>query len=520
MINGSTVTVLTLLASGGIASALRETPLPLHAQALQLGYLPDNQTLTTCSPEYKQEAELFLQEQQHRVELQLQRQVTPCVTPKFIASRIVGGIEARRTELAKTIQQAKTIHPVIEDYIDLALTHLPDFAVTIHPHHEIRKKFNIDSGYDSAFQAMLLTDKPIRGDNELLLVVHECRHAAMNAVWRALDNPKSESSLNYFPKSDKKRVEKMFEKGDARAQALIDGKTKTADKKGQLKAKQQALQNYQEFYQVNSHIPLPNYFVGMIEEKIGEKLTPGLIINIDGYKINGAEIPSLPKMGDIRINSLQNEGQHVTIKFTFLDPLYGAAHQIAHDIGHVRATYKDDKYLIERDAYLFQKVPIDLIQCFYPELFQYTTDLIQSAREVAVLRRNKVPVWKSLEKMSLEHAATRINDMEDFFDVKKIDVYLDSASYLRKRGEMELAKKGLQELIKRGHKVGEANLELARIEYQEKNYPAAATYFKRADKRKVGLTKEDRLNYADALKQDRLEKPAAKQVKQALRLRP
>jgi hypothetical protein len=193
-------------------------------------------------------------------------------------------------------------------------------------------------------------------------------------------------------------------------------------------------------------------------------------------------------------------GDADSIRTTFTDPLAAAVYIIFNYIDQVKKDSYPHLYLAERHAYLYEFVPQKTRDYLYPELEAYTQDLIDRAASTPIVQTaRKLHTFLTFEE---HHTVGKLRTLRDpqAFSADEAPYFIPMAVSALKIREVEAAKSGLNTLIARGYYVTEANLLLARIHYQQKNYPQAVTHYKHAQNKAGLFSNKDQKDFSQAVK--------------------
>lgn len=457
-----------------------------------------------------------------------EQNISPVINTQLISKFIIGQPQTNQA-ISKTIGKIMASHPKIESYIRLVLTHLNGFSIVSHPQELIERTTGHSGGvYFPPAKTIVIPDKVEKikeGSREyytfLQTIIHEFRHAAMDAAHRTLESPAIPTvNCHYSDIKEQNKVAKMIQIGDANVQKLQE--TLVRETKKQISPEEKAylaqlrkqntdlyLQNYRTFF--------PRAFdkqtFTKIEKQIGKKITVGTTINID--KITGLS------EGDITVQELEyfDDGvARIVVTAFFRDPLHALVYNVQDQQQHVKTAYQKSEYLHEREAYLTGSTPPDLIAKLYPELTTYIDAFLERTSLVPTPYQTPAPDYRSLQQI-INYEVVYILQNKELYKADQVQYYITWIDYAISEGEINAAKTGIDTLIKVGAFVAEANLRLARIYFNhDKDYKRAALYFKRAEKQKAtGFSATDHWQFKIALEKTGQMQPAAKQERKATR---
>lgn len=434
-------------------------------------------------------------------DFQIPKEITPKVDDEFKASRM-SGFDSKEECLAelKHINFISEIKP-IKQYIDLVFTHLPGFAINFYPESQA-----LDIGDAAAAYAQMTKTMQLHHSNKDLFshyshLRHEYRHAAMHAAQKILSkNPHSFSTQPFSPLTDAEKFVDLLSKGDDRIERLQEllnlegaGQLNQKQKDSLEKIRKDALKEYQKYY----------------------KFTQTISISLEESQLSIKELQKMlePSHGPVKIKKTQSPD---IIEITYEDPLQATVNVIHLQRQLLEENFDPTSYFLERDAYLHGNVPQKIIEKFYPELEKYTQNLIAQASSTPTSYKREVSSFLSIsDHVKLGHLdisdLSLLTDPQEFKD-EFAPFFIPIVLWAAENGQIEAAKTGLNTLIKHGHRLGEAHLELARIHYQDKSYAQAAISFKYAQQKGVSFSKQDREQYCIAVQpgRERLKEAAMK----------
>lgn len=412
----------------------------------------------------------------------------------FVQSIIIGDKLQAKT-IADMIFELCELSPQINKYIKLVLTHNEGFTLEIGKNN--LSADNADGGYHECSKVIELAreSKLALDSNFYNLLLHEFRHAAWHTVHQILSGRPSLSSQNYFPETPKEQQKvsamiingmqafgKLWQNLDLEATGKLDFFAKQELK--QLRNKHQ--KEYEKYYKVPVTLtptsPLCYY---LYQQK--EKLVIGNTYNLDG-------IGQFNNLGTFKIKSVN------PITIVIEDVLHFSAYVSIYLIHNIGNRYPQNYHLLEIDAHLFGYIPHGIIQHFNPEYYAYTNELFD--------RTSKVLSFSSAPEITSELALFRQNsnlrslaDTHNFC-AEDAKYWLFCANNAASRGHIDEARIRLNDLRNRGYFVVEANLCLANIEYETRNYRLAAKHYKIVAKNKKQsnvFSNKDLQQFADSL---------------------
>ena len=422
------------------------------------------------------------------IDMQMQNQTTPFVDDKYKASKMVGFQSEAECLLVLDYLNMISEVSTVKKYIDLVFTHSPEFSINFYSKPESDQ---LGAAVGAEYAKITCTMKlrnvfEVPADLFRGHLRHECRHSALGTVHKILSNDPSNDSVNpFFPDtpSEKEKFTKLLAKGDDRMYKLA--KFLVLEAQGKLDPKNQAdldqlrklvRKEYNKYYKAKHEMTFPIEIPKNIRQLKKELRL---------------------EWGELHIKKMPSSLTHSIFEINFKDPLYAAVRIIQNRIDYVRKNNPAHNYLAERDAYLHGDVPQKILEYLYPEMENYTQNLIDKAVQVpSPPQTKKSPLFLT----PLEH--TKI----DLFNtLKREEVGEDSAFkyaqiafWALQQGELEEATHGFSTLIKKGYYQAEASLGLARIHYQQKSYAQAIVSFKYAQEKGVKFSQQDHEQYTIA----------------------
>jgi len=416
------------------------------------------------------------------------------VTPDFIKHFYVADTSPADIDKATAaIMDVRNSDPVIASYIDTVFNYLPGFRIQLlSSGKEVRKLIGTshgDGAYDASTRIFYLSHRATIDEYDKTLVRHEFRHALMHAlqIARSKFAPVMESEC-YFPLTDSERtkVNSLIEEGDREVEKLRallrreENKNLTAEEKNYLEQLRKiSSDTYQENYLTHTHIKYSEKY-----ELLAKK-------NNNVMRLRGCGLVRL--MGRV-----VHEGETL-LKWELLDPLWGLVNNFDNQITPIKKKYPTEKYLRERDAHLFQLIPMPLIKILYPAYYQYIQEFVANTPfpEKIHLHSMVNHDFAYLKELAVEKLLTQ----PKYFSVSQAD---NMAKVLRVYVDLKLKLDqcviGAKTLIANNIKVGEAHLCLADIAYLRHDRPLAATHYEIAlNSRSVVLEAAQCFKYVESL---------------------
>jgi hypothetical protein len=435
------------------------------------------------------------------------RNVTPAIDELFI-SRTIVGTQSQCQVVARCIQKIRESDPEISTYIDLAYTHIEGFVIILYPLQKLLDEEGLGAAYSPMDKALVLPDVIDNLDHLSHTIRHEFRHAAMHAVQLTLGKQNTTSPACYFPDNpeEQNKTLKLLRIGDNRIKALnailnkeAKGEDVSAEDTNMLhdcreKTRDIYLKHYVSNFKFATNVEAFN------------KVTIGNGYNFDKYLAES--------YGNILIQDVEINDSETIITFTYEDPLHALVKHMEEQHQLLSERYPLVEYIRERDAYMHGSIPQYLIKYFYRELFENISLLTKKAAATPVTSKKHIFEGENLEDRFFIDKLTRLKNPQ-LFDAKNVNFHMRCVTQAIDRGHLAEAKVGLNTLIQKGFLVGEANLLLAHIANVEKDYKAAVNHYKRADKKQIALTENDRLLYSKALSKIGMHKDAQKQSKKS-----
>lgn len=429
-------------------------------------------------------------------DFQIPKETTPLINEEYIVSKMVGlESDAECYRFLNHISETANTNSKFKKYFNLVFSHLPEFSIHIY-HQEEKLSGNNSAAYISNTITMLL---PTRELNDSFVFYrflrHEFLHAAMHAVQRVLsNNPSSVSDQPYFPdtKEEKDKFNKLMKIGDARAANLreqiklemeesLDSKRLSTLRE----LRKEILNEYQKYYKLSFEINFPkneNWSLKQFKNDIQAEFG-----RVDTEIVHSSK-------GD-------------TIRITFIDPLAAAVYTIFNYIDKVKKESYPHQYLSERHAYLYEFIPQKILNYLYPELEAYTQGLLHRAVSTPISQTaRRLHTFLTFEEHQTAGKLKVLKDPEAF-RADEAPYFISMALWALKIGEVEAAKTGLNTLITKGYLTDKANLQLARIHYQQKNYHQAVTHFKQAQNKPGLFSKKDKEDFSHAARKIKRSSP-------------
>jgi hypothetical protein len=431
-----------------------------------------------------------LQETQYSYPLE-QQLSSPVITAKYIKKHI--SKYKKNPKLAALFNQILESDPYVRHYMEFVLTHLIGFKILFYSSEDFEIAGIPYSGiYFPSIRAIIFRSDIIENNTPGVLegIRHEMRHAAMHTVQLLLTETETCSPEIYI-KDDRlthNTILEMIEKGDRRVDEVNELLQKEASKKHLSQKENKYLKRLRKASIALYHSHYKSEFIEVLpiklikHPKLHQKFAIGEIYNIDAMRKSGSQ-------GDLKITKISPSpdlSDEVEVTSIYQDPLHAIVRSILITKDHTKKAYAQEEYAYERDAYLHGKTPPVLIKAWYPELYAYTNQVITFAKNIPSYYHDvQLPEWShDIQSMMLQTVLASLNTP------------CFQALYTgRKNEKKSFTREMLNSFIQQDRFVGEASLALAKLEYQEKNYKMAATFFKRALKKKATLSNSDYENY-------------------------
>lgn len=402
-----------------------------------------------------------------------------CISDSLISS-------ADADKIARTIIDIRNSDRVVGNYIDAVFNYLPDFKIEIFPSIEEAKKIfpsHPDSGvyYYGEENKLILTTS-----TNMALIRLGLRHAFMHALQISHAQSAVNSVECYFPNtpSEREKIATYLQEGDKKVSEMRDLLEK--EEKKQLTEKEKLyLSNlrapvkaiYEKFY-MNAYSIYLSITAQQAEKLIGKK------INLTGH-------------GDVHVLSYKVINDKVQVRAQILDPLRGMVTYHQQFMLALKKEYPERTWLYEQDAYLFSGIPTFLLKELYANYYAYTNKLLERITFPTQFQLPS-PHYSFIYPHDLQTTMFLTNperiDSNNAGGV--IDIIRKNILKKNKWNECQMA---ANILINKKLKVGEANVCLAGIAYQQKNYPVACEHYQIAAEKGVKTSLDEQMFYIESL---------------------
>lgn len=487
------------------------------------GFFPLNQSITGAFA-----SELNLPQQMNNPLLLDEYTAPPAITVEFLENLIVHPSSKKREAIAKTLYEMQHLNDDMARYITLALTHVNDFKIIFIPNESKRFQSFENGGIPQAMYSpalhILYVPMSIKASRENSyrslknIFRHEMRHVAFHATQLAAASGKNTQRRDCYNiqegESAHQYAADLLKKGEERLAKLrmwliaeAKGKLSSAKKKKLDMIREKTALEYQQHYATYDILAL-TYPVFRAYQEAGIDFTEGNIINMDEYQADEYF------RGDILIHKITRHSieQHVVVEVIYQDPLQAAWRRLR-DYERMLQQYPVAFRLYEHDAHMNGDLPQAIIEFIYPEFYRYTNDLLAQASNIVTPFKNDFLLYRDktdAELLMLEKTKTLTDSdlAKEVFEVSS-KLVLALIEDFTQKGQFEIAKTGLKNLISHNYILGEAYLSLARIEYQQKQYQAVVDHYEKAKQHDAKFLKSDKKQQTNALQKLASIKPAA-----------
>ncbi len=431
------------------------------------------------------------------------------ILPQNLNLHIAGCTMPVKNELIKLINQIRQSDPVLKQYFDFTLSYLEGFSIFVMSVADFTKTHpdtpvDVPAMFASSIKTLIIKAETIakRSLNLEGVLRHEMRHAYWLAYHKYTHGISTGTVDCVFPetKAIQQTVDGMIKKGDARVDRLNkllhqeSGRQldpKTLGKFNTLRKKVRKLADHY-FYK---------------RELIMDKATQRTYIIGKEY-----ELGDLPQtlLGKVKVIGYTKSGIEVQI----LDPLrcLVLSVELTKRLIHAPGNFAKNKHRFEREAYLYQHIPVHLISIYYKELFAYTQDLSRQSMYFPHPRIDgKQPDFKTATELTIAEIRVIIVDNEAMANFVKYsspkilfdtlqDVYNNPGMFKIGYDELRYA---LTNAIKHGVNSGEASLMWARLEALEHDQLNACRSYMRAFKQQAAFYFDDYLTCLEQLTAER-----------------
>jgi hypothetical protein len=451
----------------------------------------------------------------------------------------------------------------LTNYFNFVMTHLNGFRIMPYSKEAFKSSSYVASYLPhSRILALPILTLASKGTEEyfhqLECLRHEMHHAAIHAAQLTLNQTDTGSVECYYPRTtaEYKKVTAMLKKGDAK----IDRLEKMLEKEESGAITSQERKILEGLRKSTRDEYLEHYKTFGTARGISEKDYIKVLEKMTGKKFVVGQIFHMPPSGPVKIEKIEAGQQPGTknIKFSFTDPLFATIEKIKRyrDAVSRWPVEEGSRYLYERAAHMQGGIQQSIIDYAFPELQKYTHDLIDAAKALKVFANNH-PITHHIEYQELQYVELfrKLAAPVGEFEKATSEFFIPWAKLAIQAGKYREARVGLETLIYHNQYVhearlelarldkmegnnqaaknalnlliqnkcpeptkGAANLELAKIAYEEKDFKAAAAYYGRAEKSKTPFNTDDHIDFSVALKAQGLLKDAEKQVKKANQL--
>ncbi len=426
----------------------------------------------------------------------------PIIDSNFISNLIINplnlfekikynlGLSHPYQNIINVILQLHQSNQNIRNFMDLCFNHL-NLKISIDSADESKKQGLTSGGYDHFNNLIRLPDnfseeEMTQSSSRLLRYF---RFAALNSMQQILGKSQTFSVRPYHPNIEKEKykVLGMLKKGDQALKALEDLLDRE-DSKLLSAIEQKKLDSLREKFKKSYSNLYTTIFTVTTSATDLTGYTAGSYYRIEG-------------VGKVLLKRayLTNKGT-VNLFVKREDPLRIATTTILNQINLVKAHFPESEYLENRDAYLHGATPQDMIEYFYPELSEYTNNLIISS-----LNADQQLKASPLSSFDFAHAADwNLPNVKaqlvhltnpDLFDPNYADEYFRLAMAAAQRGNIDEAKAGYHRLIQNKQLVAVCYTNLAIIEHNQKNFKNAVRYYDLAKKHGRVFSEEDKRMY-------------------------
>jgi len=411
----------------------------------------------------------------------------------FIKTRIMGKATYRE-KLANLIWQARAQSTQVKNYIDLVLQYMPEFRVrpaTVKFLRTVLNNNNTRAIFNPAYKEVLL---PIDEANDALIITHiahEFDHAFRVLVHEILgDKAILHPPVPYFPdtEQEKQKYQKLWDDCDTRMsdirialkqQALGNLGEQKKLELNKYKAAVAELMTYQMQLDFNweETLPFSENFVQQCAQA-GIHFKVGQTYNIDKYTT------TLPAFGSFKVIKVQQEQGIFNITVKYQDPLILLITIHGRITGSIKQQYAQDRILSERNAFLRQFFPEEIIKIIYADIYQYDIGLRKNVSMKATTNSALMQCiydefcrYKNLANMFSIHLS------DNQVTATNADLYIVHADHLMRSNQLAEAEAILLEVNKTGLQPARSNSLLGQIYFYQNNYQLAVTHFKRAYKK-------------------------------------
>lgn len=444
---------------------------------------------------------------------------------QFIHSRFT--TESRyNPKINKLILKLHSKYPAYKDLIELAFNYNPDFKISVSDTNfpEIAPSSFI-AAYSGTTKILYIKEKTANSfflENSL---VHELLHAANDAAQRAIHQVQQFHSAPYYP-NDMEKYLSFFEIGDARIGSFIrETESLTMKKsKGTLLKSEKTI--YDRNQQVLKYLDTPPYCMDRLNSvKQGLKLTfsqlnklkqynfeegKGKIFNMDGL-LNGVW---RNYNGPFLIEEVRQTDTGLTLVVSFFAKPIEILKSILNNLdNHILKSYKltsknTEDFISEKQAYLYEYLPLPLLKELYPELLAYDETFRKDAlskaipngyddnpfnaliAETALRDQTAVGHHYNYEMRAGTLNAVTVENSHEYFGAAQL-LYIFNK-------DAKNAESICNGLSNKGFFKVECYEGLADIAYRRKNYNMAYTYYHRASKSNQLKNSKSLYQYAES----------------------